>query len=320
MNNITYLDTSGLNFLADYVGDSDLFRYWKSGLKIDFCISSIVLWEILLNSDDARRDYLIYWSQFNCPDYLLKSPSEIFINYLEQDCPLKDKKEFWYDRETNLDIGKTWKNIHGDIEKTIPIDLHMLKERSRPIRELSKKLKNIIDDMCDKDSHRYEDDLFHKAMNKAIENLSRETELSASDEKLFKLSLVFIFFFVCIGMELDNTPIRNYWKNINIDDPLERFDWIIENKPTLIVRGPVLEMAKMAESQFISTNSSSRGLLHDCLHSVYCYYTDNILTGDAHFKLLKENEEHFAFKGIIMVDDFEEVWAKTVGELTRHFR
>lgn len=317
MNNITYLDTSGLNFLADYIGDSDLFRSWKSGLKIDFCISSVVLWEILLNSDDARRDYLIYWSQFNCPEYLLKSPSEIFINYLEKDCPLKDKKEFWYDRETNLDIGKTWKNIHGNIEKTIPIDIEILKERSLPIRELSKKLKSIIDDMCDKDSHRYEDDLFHKEMNKAIENLKRETELSASNEKLFKLSLVFIFFFVCIGMELDNTPIRNYWGKINIDDPLERFDWIIENKPMIIVRGPVLEMAKMAEFQFISANSSSRGLLHDCLHSVYCYYTDNILTGDDHFKLLKQNEEYFAFKGIIMVDDFKEVWTKTMNELTR---
>ncbi len=53
MNNITYLDTSGLNFLADYIGDDDLFRFWKSELKIDFCISSIVLWEIWKR---GRRD------------------------------------------------------------------------------------------------------------------------------------------------------------------------------------------------------------------------------------------------------------------------
>jgi hypothetical protein len=193
----------------------------------------------------------------------------------------------------------------------------MLKERTRPIRELSKKLKNIIDDMCSKDCHRHEDDLFHGAMHKAFENLKLETEITASNEKLFKLSLVFLFFFVCIGMELDNTPIRNYWGKIKIDDPLERFDWVIENQPRIIVRGPVLEMAKMAESQFISANSSSRGLLHDCLHSVYCYYTDNILTGDDHFKILKQNEEHFAFKGIIMVDDFKEMWTQTIKELTR---
>lgn len=316
MNNITYLDTSGLNFLADYIGDDDIFRFWKSKLKIDFCISSIVLWEILLNSDDARKDYLIYWSQFNCSEYLLKSPSEIFIMYLEKDCPLKDKKEFWYNRETNLEIGSTWKNIHGNIEKTIPIDLGKLKERSQPIRELSKKLKSIIYDMCNKDSHGYENDPFHEAMHRALKKLKLEIEITPSKEKLLKLSLAFMFFFVCIGMELDNTPIKNYWAKVEIDDPLDRFDWIIDNQPKIIVRGPILEMAKMAESQFLSANSSSRGLLHDCLHSVYCYYTDNILSDDDHFKNLKKNEEHFAFEGIIMVDDFKEMWCQTMKELT----
>ena len=202
MNNITYLDTSGLNFLADYIGDADVFRHWKAGLKIDFCISNVVLWEVLLNSDDARKDYLIYWAQFNCSGYLLKSPSELFISYLEKECPLKDKKEFWFNRETNLGIGQTWKKIHGNIDKTIPIDIEALKERTKPIRELSKTLKNIVDDMCDKNSHRYEEDLFHKAMYKAIDKLKLKIEINDANEKIFKISLVFLFFFVCKGSSI----------------------------------------------------------------------------------------------------------------------
>jgi len=109
MNNITYLDTSGLNYLADNIIDFDFFRFWRETLKIDFCISTVVIWEVLLNSNEKRRDNLIYWAQFNCFEYLLKSPTELFISYLINKCPQNDKKQFWYHRETELDIGNTWK-------------------------------------------------------------------------------------------------------------------------------------------------------------------------------------------------------------------
>ena len=316
MNNITYLDTSGLNYLADTISDYDLFKLWKDSLKIDFCISAAVLWEVLLNSNDQRKENLIYWAQFNCADYLLKSPSELFVSYLEKSCPKKDKKQFWYDRKTKLDIGNTWKIIHGDIKKTIPIDLEGLKERTQPIREFSKKLKTMLDDMCDKESSRYVDDTFHDAMHKTLNSLKRSTEISIRDEKSIKLSLIFTFFFVCVGLELDNSPISNYWNQIEIDDPFERLYWIIENNPEIVIRGPIVEMVRMAEAQFNSSNPKSRGLIHDCLHSVYCYYVDNIVTGDEHFKCLREKEDHQIYKGIIMVDDFNKLWQMTAKKLT----
>ena len=200
MKNITYLDTSALNYLADNIKDFDLFRFWCETLKIDVCISGVVIWEILLNSNDNRKDELIYWAQFNCSNYLLKSPSELFISYIENKCPKNDKKQFWYDRKTELDIGKTWKNIHGNIEKTIPIDLNQLKLRTKPIRYFSKKLKAIINDMCDKGDPKYVDDTFHDAMQKTLGELKRNVDVSGQEERLIKLSLVFVFFFVCIPL------------------------------------------------------------------------------------------------------------------------
>ena len=319
MNNITYLDTSGLNYLADNIKDFDLFRFWRETLKIDFCISAVVIWEVLLNSNEKRRDYLIYWAQFNCSQYLLKSPTELFISYLKSNCPKNDKKDFWYNRETDLDIGNTWKKIHGDIEKTIPIDIESLKERTKPVRDMSKSLKSILDEMTNKDNDNYHDDTFHKAMLRAIKNLNRRNPINKEDETIIKLSLVYVLFFLCIGLELDNTPIRMYWQDKEIEDPFERLDWLIENLPEVVIRGPVIEMAKMAEAQFITSNSKSRGLLHDCLHSVYCYYADNVITGDEHFKTLRDKEKHEVFKGIIMVDDFNKMWRLTTEEIKKKY-
>lgn len=314
MNTIYYLDTSALNYLSDNISDFEMFRALREALKIDFCISGIVLWEVLLNSNEKRKDELIYWAQFNCSDYLLKSPSELFMSYLELECPLNDRKQFWYDRETKLSLGNTWKTIHGDVKKTIPVDIVSLKDWTKPTREMSKKLKKILNDMCDEDSSEYDnyqifDDAMHRILDKLKEN---KFDVSTFGEKNIKLSLVFILFFMCIGMDIDKSPIRNYWDKKSIDEPFDRLDWLINNSPEVAVRGPIAEMVLMAETQFIGNNSTSRGLLHDCLHSIYCYYADNLISGDEHFKDLKEKEHHEMFNRIIMADDFLSMWDKTI--------
>jgi len=319
MNNITYLDTSGLNFLTDYIQDFDLFAYWRNVLKIDFCLSAVGIWELLLSSNEQRKDKLLYWAQFNCAEYLLKSPSEIIVEYISNGCPKKDRRQFWDNRETNLDIGTTWSKIHGKIEKTIPVDLTALKKRTIPVRELSRRLCGILDNICDKDYENYHENPFHKAMLQALINLERKGAVSSESEKLLKTSLIFAFFFACIGMELDNSPIRKFWDNRKIEDPFERLDWIVNELPQAIVRGPIIEMAKMAEMQFKGKNSKSRGLVHDCLHSIYCYYADNIISEDNHFKTLKMQGDHEIFKGIIMAQDFREMWQKTIKKLTTEF-
>jgi len=152
--------------------------------------------------------------------------------------------------------------IHRDIKKTIIVDIENLKERTKPVRDMSKKFKSILDNITNKDNDNYYDSTFHKIMLRAIKNLNRTNPINNDDEKIIKLSLVFVFFFLCIGLELDNTPVRKYWQKIGIEDPFERLDWLIENLPEVVIPGPVIEMAKMAEAQFITSNSKSRGLLH----------------------------------------------------------
>lgn len=316
MRSIFYLDTSGLNFLADHVKEFEAFAELKKNLGFELYLSPITLWELLLNSNDERKDYLIYWAQFNCGSNLLKSPTEIIIEYIMMGCPLKDRKIFFDAPYTKMELGTTWKNIHGKIDRTIPIDLDALKERTKPIRDLSKRLKSIINSMCDETHANYENDPFHLAMIQALQNLDRSNTLNEEDEQICKITLILLFFIVCIGFELQNNAVREYWDALEIQDPFERLDYLVENHPILMIRGPVLEMAKMANIQLAMDNSKSRGLLHDCFHSVYCYYSDNLITGDTHFEFLRDKVKHPVFERIIMTKQIEEIWMLAMEKLT----
>ena len=293
MISIFYLDTSGLNFLADNVKDFDCLVKVKKYLKFELFLSPVSLWEVLLNSDKKRRDYLIYWAQFNCASKLIKSPSEIIIEYIKLGCPENDRKNFLNTPYSNLVLSTTWESIHKRIDRTIPINVVELKEKTQPIRQFSKSLKTIIDDMCNDSFTTNKNDPFHIAMEKALNNLEHSLTIEKKVERTYKIALIFLFFIICIGLELQNNVVRDFWDEQNIDDPFERLDFIIENHPVLMLRGPVLEMAMMAETQLLMANSRSRGLLHDCMHAIYCYYADNLITSDTHFESLRDNVNHY---------------------------
>ena len=306
--NIYYLETSGLNALADQVDDYRLFDYVKRSLKVEFYISAIGVWEVLLNSNKQRKENLLYWAQFNCSPFLLRSPTEIFVDYASNGAPRKDRYSFWLNRETNLEIGRVWKRIHRRIDRTIPVDLDQLKERTSGIRQFSKQLKAIVTSTADKGRTGYEDDFFVRSMDtlsKRFPDLSLDND---ENRELTLLSIVFAFFFLCIGMELDNSPIRRFWKETKIEDPFDRLNHLLSACPHLFIRGPILESAKMAETQIGGPNAKSRGLIHDSLHSVYCYYADHLISGDNHFSYLRDSTDHFAFNKIITADEFGAVW------------
>ena len=319
MRSIFYLDTSGLNFLADNVRDFDFLAGMKRHLGFELFLSPVSLWEILLNSNKERRDYLIYWAQFNCASKLLKSPSEIIVEYINLGCPHKDRKAFIENPYSNLEIAVTWENIHGKIDRTIIMDAGELKKRTKGIRQLSKSLKKIVGDMCHESYDKYKDDSFHKSMIQVLKNLGRYNTLDKKTERTYKIALIFSFFIVCIGFELQNSAVKNFWDEKEIDDPFERLDFIIKYHPTLMIKGPVLEMAMMAETQFQMENSQSRGLLHDCMHAIYCYYADNLLTSDTHFEALRKGVAHPVFDRIIMTSQLQEIWEKANEYLTNQY-
>lgn len=312
MNRQLYLDTSGLNFLADSVKDKDLIVDVKKFLDMELYLSPVTLWEILLNSNEKRRDELIYWAQFNCSSKLLKSPTEILIDYINAGCPKSDKVLFRKQPFTSLDIGNTWGNIHQRQDLTIPIDFEALKNITVAHRQLSKQFKRIIEGMCSTkdDSYNYEKDMFHIAMLKTSEKLELSENIVTEHEVEFKIALIFVFFFICIGFELQNEPLSQFWELHKELDPVERFDYILSESPSLMVSGPILEMALMAKAQVSMDNCKSRGLIHDCMHALYSYYADYLLTGDEHFSKLRDETESEVFSQIMLTSELEKAWEK----------
>lgn len=310
MNRQLYLDTSGLNFLADRINDVDLISGAKQHLDMELYLSPVTLWEVLLNSNESRRDALIYWAQFNCASKLLKSPTEILIDYIKAGCPKNDKALFRGQPHTSLEIGKTWEHIHKRLDLTIPVDLNELKDVTAAHRQLSKQLKRIIESMCSQknDTYDYEKDMFHHAMLDTLKKLELSDSMIVDHEIEFKIALIFIFFFICIGFELQNDPLKQFWEQLEITDEIERFDYILTKYPSLMVAGPIIEMALMAKAQVSMENCKSRGLVHDCMHTLYSYYTDHLLTGDDHFAKLRDETGSKAFSQIIMVSELESLW------------
>lgn len=312
MNRQLYLDTSGLNFLADKIKDTKFIASAKAHVDMELYLSPVTLWEVLLNSNEKRRDELIYWAQFNCGSKLLKSPTEILIDYINLGCPKTDKALFQMQPFTSLDMGKTWENIHQRHDLTIPIDLEELKVATAAHRKLSKQFKRIVEDMCNKkdETYDYEKDMFHLAMLTTSHKLKLSEAMRFKNEIEFKIALVFVFFFVCVGFELQNEPLNKFWESNPDLDPVERFDYILDKYPSLMVGGPILEMALMAKAQIAMENCKSRGLVHDCMHALYSYYADYLLTGDEHFAKLRDETGSEVFSRIMLVSELEMAWQK----------
>ncbi len=72
----------------------------------------------------------------------------------------------------------------------------------------------------------------------------------------------------------------------------------------------------MAETQLQMDNSKSRGLIHDCMHTIYCYYADNVITSDIHFERLRDDVNHPVFERIIMTSQIQEIWELAMNKLT----
>ncbi len=222
--------------------------------------------------------------------------------------PLKDRKAFWYDRASKQNIARVWAKIHGKADRTLLCELEELKERTAPLRHLSKLHTSLLDTMTDPGQEGYDRDYFHGAMLRLAGFLQSDEDFVENHEREVKTSLILAFYLVTIGVDLDNSPIQEYWatEHGDVTDPFERLEILIAQYPKLFVRGPLAEMSLMMDMQSARSRNANRGMIHDSLHTIYCYYSDNFVTDDTHFLELQASRIHRLFEGIISAEKF--VW------------
>lgn len=298
---IIYLETSAINHLAQISSEADAIATKKYHIKQGntLLVSVVSIWEILMTSDDTKRENLIFYMQSALYNKLIFSPSELIINFIEAGCPEYEPIKSTF---TNLPIGKVWEDICQNNKKTFVFNYGELKTRTKSIQKLLKRIdRTIKETVLDTEENKSKEKKFADSVYNNLA-LSKAKDISKEDEKIFKLSIIFISVVLCAGIGFDNTPIEDFWSKIGISNTQKRLIYICEHYEILIHRGPFFLMALMAYNQILKDKKTNRGLFWDALHCLYLPYIDILLTKDKHFKELQKIN-HPNFKKIVLIKE-----------------
>lgn len=298
-----YFETSAVNYFADKYKWNDALA--TKGLQLAkgnlWYLSPITLWEILLTADEVKRETIIFYCQHLFHEKLMMSPSEIIINYINAGCPIVQEKQSFHSK---LSISETWQSICVDQRKTFKYDQNALKERMKVFQKLSKQLSKIIHRVVLDITVNDEEFAIQQFVEYYYQQLSSKLVYADLDyHKVIKISILFALYIICIEADLDATPQQSFWEMNGIEDIVERLEYLLKFYDSLIIRGPLYQMAIMAFHQISLDQKSNRGLFMDCLHSLYATFADVFVTNDMHFKTLKDKKIHPNFNSIMHIQE-----------------
>ena len=173
-----YFETSAVNFLAESYGAKDAIV--TKGLQLAkgnrWYLSPVTLWEILLTTNPVDREQLIVFSQHLFYDYLLKSPAEICIDYIEQNCTPVQK---YTDFHSSTEFAQLWTALCKDKQSTFQFDEQQLAEWTPHLKQISKKADKIINGITlSLKLEKEEEKLFH-LFNLIYQSLPDKSEVPA---------------------------------------------------------------------------------------------------------------------------------------------
>jgi hypothetical protein len=283
-----YFETSALNALQEQMSWEVALntRAYQNLKGRGFYISQMVIFEILSTKDEGRREELIFFAQHLFEPILLPSPEELIITFVEAGCP-----KYETDRELKSagNMAKHWQGICQDRRKTLLFD-------AKAVKSISDALRTIGQLIFDFHSHQTlqvpkRDELV--GVNLSVCNILTQYDLvpkeHAHDSRTWNhygLVTLLIITIFCSGITVDQEPIEAFWKRRGIIDLETRISYTFNHFPQLVSYGPFHLLALVIDAH--SDKGYSRGMLFDCLHSLYAFYSDGFLTSDDHFRGMRE--------------------------------
>lgn len=252
----------------------------------DWRLSSVTLWEILMTSNEARREEIIYFCQHLFGRELLPSPAELIVSYILQGMPKEEKVR---ELKSTSSIAEVWRDLVDDRNKTFILDHEDIKRRAKLIQSHTKDVHELIKhgDLI------IAPDKSFSGLDSSLSNLVKELPFIKAGEPTtkeqlltYKVALYYIMMILCAEAELDNEPIKDFWRKLGIDSTAERIFYVLREIPTIVHRGPFAVMACMTISQ--ASGKYPRGVWLDSMHSIYMTYADKIFTTDGHFQGLRD--------------------------------
>lgn len=294
-----YFETSAVNYLVDNLRIQDAIatrsRQLAKGNK--WYLSPVVFWEIFLTSDDKRRDQIIFFSQHLFYNELLKSPAEIIVDYIERGLP---DTLFYKEFHSETTVAQIWRNAAGNPSVTFNFDKEVLNHWTNYIKRASKKIDAIVNNIVFSVELEKEEELINVVINSAYQGVGEEVKQKGIPE-IQKLVILFILYYLCIGIDLDSQSVESFWRRKPVKNKSDRLDFLISNYPELLIRGPFFEFATMAFHQMKLKKSTGRGLFHDSLHCIYLPFVDIFFTNDEHFISYRELRFQHFHKKIVSI-------------------
>lgn len=133
--------------------------------------------------------------------------------------------------------------------------------------------------------------------------MAKKGELSCELCMEYKATIMFALCILIMGISFDGAELPFFWKKrMQSTNILDQMEYLFANYETMIHRGPLVCMAKMAIAQ--TSNKSNRGLYKDCLHSLYMPYCTLFFTNDQHFIEIKSQPPMGYWDRIINIEQF----------------
>lgn len=282
-----YFETSAVNDLMEKLSLNDALatKHLQLNKNREWQLSPVTLWEVLLTTNEEKRDKIILFCQHLFSKELLPSPAELVVAYIEKGMPIEEKR---MELKSDTQISKTWKDLVEDRSLTFRLDHADLKNKVKFIQKTTKNIHNIVKygDIIVSSEEAFSG--LDSSLTRLVEKIPfiKAGEPATKDQKLtYKVSLFFIFILLCGEAELENDVIKQFWEKVGINCPNCRIHYVIEELTTLIHRGPFILMALMAIAQ--AKGKYPRGVWYDSMHSIYITYSDHFFTNDEHFNAFK---------------------------------
>lgn len=242
-----------------------------------------MLWEIMLNSDRDRADYMLLAAQALFDPILLATPSELTVRYLRCAYP---KNKVNYDFFAGCAWADQWRLMNNNFNQKFSYDFDLLLSKTRPFRLLSKNLEKVLE------NREHSDEMVGLAteyVSKIHAALCDDLRSWEVDDLTAKVVILYTFLFLIILADLDGTEVQQFWKEKGFFGNLQhqQITGVFVDYPEIFRCGPILEMAKMATLQY-QVGPTNRGVLHDGMHMVYAPYVTSILSNDEAFLKLAE--------------------------------
>lgn len=301
-----YFETSALNAFAAgrNIQDAIATKALQNSKGRGWYISPLVLWEVLLTSDELTRESLIHFAQHLFEPDLLPSPEELIVRFVESGCPAVEPE---YPLISTGAFANAWRDICSIKEKTLIHDDGGLRQKTAMLRETARLYHEFTKFNAIDISSRPGIAGLQVTIQQVLDRHSVfPSEYRDDFETVRHLRLVtfFIMMILCAGLTTDQVTIDDFWRRQGARNLQERIDAVFSTHPQLVLRGPFHQIAFMAHAQ--SASKFSRGVYFDSLHTVYSIYADALFSADEHFRAFRENLRE-VFPHVAKIHHFDEL-------------